>query len=636
MATLYGAARTPTTSVVERAELGRRFRFTSTTLPSGTNAELRSVRAVHPSLHSISAWISSVGAAIALRDLDGDGLPNDYCLVDPRSNTVSVGPLPLTGERFQPITLTPPAALYDETMAPMGCLPGDLNDDGRADLLVYYWGRPPLAFFRQPSARHAYVARPIVAGKERWYNNAGLFADINGDGYADLILGAYFPDSARILDTAAPGVESMQHSMSRAENGGLNRVLLSLPAPPPGSGREIVELRGAFASFGARRWTLAVGAADLDGDLLPEVYFANDYGKDVLLHNRTRNGAIAFASLRGERGLRTPSSKVLGNDSFKGMGVDFGDLNDDGILDIFVSNIAAEYALQESHFAFLSTGDNTAMGEGRAPYVDRSEPLGLSRSDWAWEARLADFDNDGTLEVLQAVGFVKGRRNRWAELQELATANDDLLHDPRKWPRIEPGDDLSGDATIPFYVRSKTGRYVDVGKEVGVADATVSRGIATADVDGDGDLDFAVANQWNESRFYRNDCHRCGAFLGLRLLLPVGSSTVPATVVRSGLSPLSVPTRVAIGASVEVQHRGRRLVGQVDGGNGHSGKRSPELHLGLGVLDENEETIAVILRWRDNAGAVHRETHRLSPGWHTVLLASGVSREPTKTIPRRQ
>ena len=51
-----------------------------------------------------------------------------------------------------------------------------------------------------------------------------------------------------------------------------------------------------------------------------------------------------------------PKSKVLGHDSFKGMGVDFADLNGDGMLDMYVSNIAAEYALEESHFVWVSTG----------------------------------------------------------------------------------------------------------------------------------------------------------------------------------------------------------------------------------------------------------------------------------------
>jgi hypothetical protein len=118
-------------------------------------------------------------------------------------------------------------------------------------------------------------------------------------------------------------------------------------------------------------WMSGVGAgvalADLDGDLRPELYYANDFGPDRLFHNRSEKGAIRFALLEGERHLTTPRSKVLGGDSFKGMGVDFADLNDDGRLDFFVSNISAEHALLESHFLFVSTGDVSGMREGVAP-----------------------------------------------------------------------------------------------------------------------------------------------------------------------------------------------------------------------------------------------------------------------------
>jgi hypothetical protein len=58
----------------------------------------------------------------------------------------------------------------------------------------------------------------------------------------------------------------------------------------------------------------------------------------------------------------------------------------------------------------------------------------------------------------------------------------------------------------------------------------------------------------------------------------------------------------------------------VDGGNGHSGKRAPELLLGLGAALP-DEALAVEVRWRDPRGHAHVQTQTLTPGWHTVLLA---------------
>jgi hypothetical protein len=617
VAALYGMARLPTLPTGERAAMAARFRFTSVPLPEPSAGPFRTARQVHPSLANLRAWISSVGAAVALADLDGDGLPNDVCHVDPRTDRTIVSPAPGTPRRYAPFALDPAPLPYSAaTMAPMGCLPGDVDEDGGMDLVVYYWGRTPVAFLRRSEtpAANGYQRREVAGGGARWYTNAAAFADVDGDGHPDLVVGNYFPDGARVLDAGAGGRESMQQSMSRAFNGGRNRVLLWA-----GPGR-FREAPGAFADRVARGWTLALGAADLDGDGLPELYLANDFGPDRLLHNRSRPGLPRFAVLEGVKTWTTPGSKVLGRDSFKGMGVDFADLNGDGLLDLYVSNIAGEFSLEESHFAWVSTGQTRRMRDGVAPYVDRSEALGLSRSSWAWESRLDDFDNDGTPEALQAIGFARGTTNRWPELHELAMGNDQLTSSPASWHRFLPGDaDLSGHEPNRFFVRAGDGRYYDLAREVGLGAAQVTRGIATADVDGDGRLDFALANQWGPSRFYRNDAPRPGAFLGLHLLLPVGTAT-GATVVRPGHPGRDVRARPAIGAAATLRlPDGSVRVAQVDGGNGHSGKRSADLHFGLGLLAAGT-ALRVELRWRGADGRLYAETLQLTPGWHTVLL----------------
>jgi hypothetical protein len=615
---LYGMARLPSISSGERHELASRFRFTRAALPE-LDLPRHSVRRVHPSLERIAAWISSVGASVALNDLDGDGLPNDVAYVDTRIDRVVVAPVPGTPPRYAPFALDPTPLPYDsERTAPMGCLPGDVNEDGWMDIVVYFWGRTPIAFLRDPAGGpldpSAYTSAEVVDTGERWYTNAATFADVDGDGHDDLVIGNYFQDDSGILDPDGEGRVRMQHSMSRAHNAGRNRILLWDGGK---SGPAFFREAGGLDDTVAHGWALAVGAADLDGDLLPEIYFAHDFGPDRLLHNLSTPGHPRFAVLHGRKTLTTPNSKVLGKDSFKGMGCDFGDLNGDGLLDIYVSNIAAEYMLEESHFAFVSTGRLDEMKEGIAPYQDRSEELGLSRSGWGWESRLADFDNDGVLEAVQATGFVKGRLNRWPELHELAIGNDEMVTNTHIWPRFRPGDDLSGHQHNPFFVRASNGRYVDLAKELGIDSDQVTRGIATADVDGDGDLDFAVGNQWETSYFYRNDAPAPGAFLGLHLLLPLEHGS---TVVRDGHpGGGNLRGRPAIGASARVTRSdGRVLVGQVDGGNGHSGKRSPDLHFGLG--DDRAAGVKVELRWRDPSGAVRAEQLELEPGWHTVLL----------------
>lgn len=633
---LYGFARPTVAGPEQVASLAGGFKFERAELPlvEGGPA-LRKERPVSPDLQRIQGWISGVGAAVALTDLDGDGLPNDVCHVETRTDQVIVSPAPGTPARYAAFALDAAPLPYDAaTTAPMGCLPADVNEDGWTDAVVYYWGRTPVVFLQkpgtpgQPSAlrSESFVRQELDASGERWFTDAATFADLDGDGHPELILGNYFPDGAHILDAKSTAPEVMQDSMTRAFNGGTKRVL-RWKAATSGEAPSVTyeDVKGVLVNEQVLHgWTLAVGAADLDGDLLPEVYFSNDFGPDRLLHNLSQPGQLKFALLEGVKHSTTPNSRVLGRDSFKGMGIDFADVNGDGLPDLYVSNIAAQFSLTESHFLWESTGELAKMKDGVAPYDDHGEERGLARSSWSWDAKLADFNNDGVLEAMQATGFMKGTINKWPELQELATGNDQLLHRPGLWPHLQTGDDLCGHGRHnPFFVQDANGYYHDVAEALGMAEDHVSRGIGIADVDGDGALDFALANQWETSYLYRNHAPSPGGFLGLRLLRPVGAAPA-STVVEAGRPSYSGRGTPVIGASVKVHlPDGKTRVGQVDGGNGHSGKRSPELHFGLGALPADAQ-LKVDVAWRDAAGA-HKQTLTLTPGWHTVLLAANGS-----------
>jgi hypothetical protein len=274
---------------------------------------------------------------------------------------------------------------------------------------------------------------------------------VDGDGHLDLIIGNYFADGAHILDAHATEGDTMQHSMSRALNGAEPRVLIwtgaTRGAHPSVSYRDATN--EGVPGDARHGWTLAVGAADLSGKLLPNLYLANDFGPDRPLDNRS-----------------TPGHPEL---------------------------------------------------------------------------------------------------------------------------RLEPADKPAP-----------------------------SRGIAIADAFGDGRLDFAVANQWGDTVFYRNLSPAPHRFLGLSLRLPIAEQDgLPTQESRLNAEP---PSRPAIGAEATVTlPDGRRRTAQVDGGNGHSGKRAPELHFGLGDAPA-DAAIPVDLKWRDAGGVVRQARLTLSPGWHTIML----------------
>ena len=619
----YVLAQEPSAGAADVSKLRARFAFSPETVRFPDAGPAKAARAMNPHFERVAAFVSGYGSAAAFADFDNDGIENDLCLVDARYEAVMVAPVSGTGDRFPTRVLKPaPAITIPDHVVPSGCVPSDLNEDGDLDLLVLYLGRPPLAYLGDGTGQ---TWTPVEIGLDPaadWYTAAATTADIDGDGHLDIVIGNYVADGSEAYKPDSSANAELPDSMSAAYNGGTNRVLLwaGVHAGAP-------RFRDAGLTHSpevANGWTLAVSAADLDGDGLPELYIANDFGPDRLLHNESTPGEVRFTLAEGQRTLHTPRSLTMGRDSFKSMGADFGDIDGDGGLDIFVSNITSSFGIFESSFAWMSVGSAaehaSQLAAGQAPFVDRSQPLGLSRGGWTWDARLEDFDNDGGLEAVQASGFLRGDTNRWPEIHEMVGMNDELMHDSRAWPDLRVGADVDGYQHNPFFVRIGE-RYHDVAKQVGLADPHMSRGIATADVDADGDLDLLFANHYEPSVLYRNTCHDCGNAVFLRLRQPVDPVSSGQTVGEPRIVPTgqaAVPTLDAVGARAQVElPDGRRLTRLLDGGNGHSGVRGRFVHFGLG---DDRGAVDVSLSWRDPTGAFRHATVSVGPGRHDVLL----------------
>jgi enediyne biosynthesis protein E4 len=619
-------------------QIASHYKFTEMpiAMPPGYHPA-QTIRPVNPAYQHLRSWISSVGASIALADVTGHGRDDGMCIVDTRTNDVVVtyAPTAPPADRFTPFVLNAAPLPMNSTMAPMGCVPGDFNSDGRTDFLVFYWGRSPIVFLARATAARPSAAayRPVEllpgasAGGQYsgpdWNTNAVAVADFDGTGHPDLFIGNYFPDSS-VLDPEGVQNVQMTSSLSDGKNGGggyIFRWTGGTSGPDPTVTYQRV--RGAIPYTDSTGWTLAAATADLTGNGLPDLYIANDFGPDHLLYNESTPGHIKFATTLGRRSPTTPKSFVLGKDSFKGMGVDFGDLSDNGRFDMMVSNITTAWGLQESNFVFMNEAASNArmrqdLARGYAPFSQDAAQLGMAWTGWSWDVKMGDFLNSGNLDVVQTNGFIKGKINRWPWLQELAMSNDDLLTNPADWPLIEPGDDIAGHQCLAFYAPAPGGGdYANISKQLGLCVPTPTRGVATADTRGDGRLDFAVARQWGAPAFYANQSPDRGNYLGLELQRPAVNGGVPG----QGLAGAGTP---AYGTTVQISFPGHTQVSQLDGGSGGGGKRSFEVYFGLGSYNG---PVTVRLHWRDSAGQLISRALRLSPGTHDLLLSPHAVKE---------
>jgi enediyne biosynthesis protein E4 len=606
------------------------FKQQSIAMPPGYNEQkMNTLRPVNPAYWKIRSWISAVGASVAINDLQGHGRSDGMCIVDTRTNDVIVTYTPTApaADRFTPFVLNPSPLPVNSAMAPTGCVAGDFTGSGVMDLLVFYWGRSPILYLLKPGATtlsaSAYQPQELLTGVDQngkyhgpqWITDAVAVADLTGDGHPDIVVGNYFPDSP-VLDTHGANNVQMPNSLANATNGGGVHILKwtgATPGPDPKVTYTVQE--GAIPFKDTTGWTLALGTADLTGNGKPDLYIGNDFGHGHLLYNESTATKIKFAETVNDRGPTTPKSFVIDNGSFKGMGVDFGDMQDNGKFDFMVSDITQPWGLEESNLVYINNATSNAqltrdLRSGHAPFTQDAQQLGLAWTGWSWDVKLGDFLNNGNLDVVQADGFVKGTINRWNWLQEMAMMNDDLLASPANWPNLQPKDDLSGWNVLGFFAKNSSGQYVNITKQLGLAVPIPSRGIAMADTTGTGRLDFAVARQWAAPVFYANKANDLGNNLTLNLYRPSTLGT------HAPLEGIGAP---AYGTTVTIKTPGHTQISQLDGGSGHDGYRSFQVRFGLGSY---HGPVSATIRWHDASGGLHKRTVQLSSGTHNLMLTS--------------
>lgn len=466
--------------------------------------------------------VETMGAGLALVDLDGDGYLDLYFAQGAATPGSPARPLRnghLRGDARGAFDAAPRAGTGSERYS-MGVAAADFDDDGLVDLYVTNFGANQL-YRNNGDGTFAEIGAEARVDDPSWGVSAA-WGDIDGDGDLDLYVVNYVDfawDNHKFCGSPQRGLRAYCHpDVYGAVADVLYRNLGDGTFEEIGVAAGIADARDGKG--------LGVSFADYDDDGDADIYVANDSTRNFLYTNAgdgqfIDDGLISGTAFNGD------------GQAEAGMGVDWGDYDGDGRLDVIVTNLDLE---TNTLYRNLGGGD----------FADASFAAGIgepSLLEVGFGVQWLDVDNDGDADLFVANGHI---------IDNIAEFRDNLAYAQRNH----------------LFLNDGHGTLFERGAAMGpgMQRVRVSRGSAAGDIDGDGDLDIAVSNNGQRADLLRNDGgDTAGNWLQLRL---VGRTA----------------NRTAAGARVTVQRGsgGRDQVRELSAGNSYASSSDPTLHFGLG------------------------------------------------------
>ena len=433
-----------------------------------------------PALAPIMPQVASMGASVTVADFDKDGWPDIYVTDSAEGSQNHLyhnnhdGTFTDVAAKMGLADLNRPG-----TGVCMGAVWGDYDNDGYPDLLVYKWGRPEL--FHNDGGK-GFTRVTESAGLPAWVNaNSATWVDYDNDGKLDLLICGYYPDGVDLWHLK--NTRMMPDSFEFANNGGHKYLLHNL-----GSGKfeDVTQKMGMGAD---QRWTLAVGTADLRGTGFQDIVLANDYGAAEIYAN---DGGKGFREIG--------NSANVGYQAKSGMSLSFGDIQNSGQFALYITNISAPGNLVQGNNLWVPSGQSQSLHYDNLAGEDGVEmggwSFGAQFGDLNNDGTLDLFLTNGYISASR-------EKDYWYDYSRISGGNGGIIADAKNWPPIKDMS-LSGYERKHVWMNDGYGKFKDVAGAVGATDTHDGRAVAEADLWNTGALDVLVATQRGPLLLYKN------------------------------------------------------------------------------------------------------------------------------------